>query len=54
VTEKPEYVAIISLINLQCVLVELDRFISLFCVSVIIMCDYVDCAVGYILKVNRI
>ena len=47
-TEKPEYTAIISHINLQCVWVELSRFISLFCVSVIIIYDYVDCAVGYI------
>ena len=52
-TQTPEYVAIISVINLQCVLVELNRFISLLCLSVIIMCDCVDCAVGYILKVIR-
>jgi len=50
VTEKLKYVAIISLINLQCVLVELNRFIGLFFVNVIIMYDYVDCVVGYFFK----
>jgi hypothetical protein len=40
----------IFLYNLQYVLVELNRFISLFCVNIIIMYDYVDCVVGYIFK----